>query len=123
MRLGWRSSSRMTGPSLTASGRVPNTVSTFSIARILATGTQPASSRWGMRDTEKLVLVVALVVPLLVVAFGWPTFVNWIGGPTSQPTPAVPGAAATSVATARAVQPTARPTLGAPPTLDAAATR
>ena len=76
-----------------------------------------------MRDTEKLVLVVALVVPLLVVAFGWPTFVNWIAGPASQPTPEVAGAAATSVATARAVQPTARPTIGAPPTLDAAATR
>jgi hypothetical protein len=76
-----------------------------------------------MRGTEKLVLVVALLVPLLVVAFGWPTFVNWIAGPASQPTPEVAGAAATSVATARAVQPTARPTIGAPPTLDTAATR
>src|SRR5919201_3034603 len=113
----------MTGPSLTASGRVPKTVSTFSIARILATGTQPASLSVGMRPTEKIALVLVLLVPLLVATVGWPMFVNWIAGPEPQPTPQVAGAAATSVAAARAVQPTARPTEGGPPTLDPAATR
>jgi hypothetical protein len=49
--------------------------------------------------------------------------VRWIAGPAPQATPEAPGAAATSVAAARAGQPTARPTAGNPPTLDPAATR
>jgi hypothetical protein len=77
----------------------------------------------GMRGAEKMVLIVALLVPVVVVVFGWRMVMSWIAGPLPQPTPEAPGAAATSVATARALQPTPRPTLGAPPTLDPAATR
>src|SRR5207244_11629155 len=43
IRLECRPSSRMTGPSLTASGRVPKTVSTLSTAPILTMGTRHAS--------------------------------------------------------------------------------
>jgi hypothetical protein len=71
-----------------------------------------------MRASEKVVLLTALLVPVLVVTLGWPTFVKWVTGPpATQPTPEVAGAAATSVAEARAVQPAARPTVGAPPTV------
>ena len=54
---------------MTASGRVPKTVSTFSIARILATNAVCILTA-RMRDTEKLILVVALLVPLLVATLG-----------------------------------------------------
>jgi hypothetical protein len=71
-----------------------------------------------MRGSDKLVLILALAVPLLVVTVGWPKFAEWAGGPTSaQPTPEVAGAAATQAASARAAAPTPRPTVGAPPTI------
>jgi cytoskeletal protein RodZ len=70
-----------------------------------------------MRGADKLVLVVAVVVPLLVITLGWPTFVRWVAGPEPQPTPQVAGAAATSAAPARAAPATPRPTLGLPPTI------
>ena len=70
-----------------------------------------------MRGSEKVVAAVAVVVPLVVALVGWPLFVHWLVGPPVQPTPEVAGAAATSVATARAALPTARPTLGLPPTV------
>jgi cytoskeletal protein RodZ len=70
-----------------------------------------------MRGSDRLVAAVAVVVPLLVALVGWPLFVHWLVGPPVQPTPEVAGAAATSVATARAALPTARPTLGLPPTV------
>jgi hypothetical protein len=73
-----------------------------------------------MRASEKVVLLTALLLPVLVVTLGWPTFVKWVtGSPAAQPTPEVAGAAATSVALARLSQPTPRPTVGAPPTVQA----
>src|SRR5439155_3815620 len=61
-------------------------------------------------------------IPLLVAVIGWPLFVSWVAGPAPLPaTPEAAGAAATSVATAgvAAAQPTIRPTVGAPPTVQA----
>jgi hypothetical protein len=73
-----------------------------------------------MRGSDKLVLILALAVPLLVVTVGWPKFVEWAGGPPSaQPTPEVAGAAATQAVSARAAAATPRPTIGAPPTIAA----
>ena len=64
---------------------------------------------------ERYLLPLLLVIPVLVAVIGWPAFVNWaVGPPPAAPTPEVAGAAATSVATARANAPTPRPTIGAP---------
>jgi len=73
-----------------------------------------------MRGPEKVIAAVAVMVPLVVALVGWPLFVHWLVGSPAQPTPEVAGAAATSVATAQAARPTARPTLGLPPTVQPA---
>lgn len=70
-----------------------------------------------MRGSEKLVVLIAVAVPLLVALFAWRMFVNWVAGPYAAPaTPEVAGAAATSAAAVSTLQPTPRPTIGAPPT-------
>ena len=73
-----------------------------------------------MRGVDKLVLLVAVAVPLVVATIGWPMFVGWIAGPSrsADPTPQVPGAAATSVAVGRGTLPTPRPTVGPPATVN-----
>jgi hypothetical protein len=76
-----------------------------------------------MRGTDRLVLAVALVMPLVLVVFGWPMVVRMVASPSPAPaTPTAPASAATSAAAARASQPqaTPRPTVGAPATLIAA---
>jgi hypothetical protein len=80
-----------------------------------------------MRNAEKLVLGVCLVVPLAVVAalLGWPALLRWAAGPAVEPTWAVARASATSGPTqaavsTRAVGPT--PTVQAQPTAQAEAT-
>lgn len=75
---------------------------------------------------ERLVMLVAIAIPLLVVTLGWPMFVQWItGAPSPQPPPevagisATPGAAAAQGTAAPAARPSPKPTVGAPGTLQA----
>jgi hypothetical protein len=72
-----------------------------------------------MRHAEWAVLALAVLVPLVIVFMGWPMLASWVAGPSRSPTPETAGAAATSVATARGIPPTPRPTIGMPPTLEA----
>jgi cytoskeletal protein RodZ len=69
-----------------------------------------------MRDYEKLVLGALLALPVIVAVVGWPLFVHWVGGTPTTPQPEVAGAAATSVATARAERTPRPPTPGLPAT-------
>jgi hypothetical protein len=53
-----------------------------------------------MRGPDKIVLMVALALPLLIAGVGWPMVVRWVGGSPPTPSPETTGAAAPSVATA-----------------------
>jgi hypothetical protein len=50
-----------------------------------------------MRISERLVLVVAIVTPLVLALFGWPRFVEWLSAPPAQSTPEAAGVTATVV--------------------------
>jgi hypothetical protein len=71
-----------------------------------------------MRGAEKIVLLTAVAIPIVVATLGWPMFVNWIVGPP--PAPATPPAERVATATpapvTSAAQPTARSTSAAQPT-------
>ncbi|GAC1317090.1 MAG: hypothetical protein NVSMB2_10470 [Chloroflexota bacterium] len=104
----------MTGANLTASGRVPKMVMTFNIGRQIVAagpgGNAPCISWDRMRGTERIILVIAIAVPLVIALVGWPLFMNWLGQPASASPPPVVGNAATAEATGRSGQPTRTPT-------------
>ncbi len=55
-----------------------------------------------MRGTEKLVLLLALLVPLALVLVGGPAVMRWIAQPPASRSPEVAGAVATPVAQSQA---------------------
>jgi cytoskeletal protein RodZ len=55
-----------------------------------------------MRLSERLVLVIAIVLPVLLATLGWPRFVAWLSAPTAQQTPETAGASATPASSASA---------------------
>jgi hypothetical protein len=70
-----------------------------------------------MRGAEKVLLIVALGLPLIVATLGWPMLVKWAGGSPPQREPEGAGVAATSVPTAHVAATPRPPTPGLPPTV------
>lgn len=64
-----------------------------------------------MRLSERLVLVIAILVPVLLATVGWPRFAAWLAAPAAPSTPETAGSAATRLPRADAtVVPLATPT-------------